>query len=150
MPRHKIWQLYRADAQGRRDEELLDAVGWALVARVQDCLIATEALYRRVSCPVCGGIIQRRYGPRDRVPEEELACPEGHWSLTWDQFHRSIRNEHLQSAGLETFFREFVQRYPRAKLLIRTPSLTPAVPNRERLLSILGHSHCQTIRSSLE
>jgi hypothetical protein len=68
-----------------------------------------------VGCPACGAIIHRKHGHRDRVPKEELTCPEGHWSLTWDEFHRSIRKKHLQSAGLETFFRDFCERYPRAK-----------------------------------
>jgi hypothetical protein len=115
VPRYKIWQLYHADAQGRRDVELLDEVGWALLARANDCLIATDALRGRVRCPICGEGIRRRYGPRDRVPDEELTCPKGHWSLTWDQFHRTIRRKHLQSAGLETFFRDFCERYPKAR-----------------------------------
>ena len=115
VSRYKIWQLYHADASGRRDEELLDEVGWALLARARDCLIATDALHGRVKCPVCGEIIHRARNHGHPVREEKLTCPEGHWSLTWGEFHRSIRKKHLQSTGLKTFFRDFSVQYPRAK-----------------------------------
>jgi hypothetical protein len=115
VSRYKIWQLYRADAAGRQDEELADEVGWALLARIRDCLLVTEAHRGRVPCPICGAIIERAHGHRDRVPDEVLACPHGHWSVTWREFRRSYRNKHLGSAGLETFFRGFAERYPRAE-----------------------------------
>jgi len=115
VSRYKIWQLYQADASGRRDEELLDDVGWALLARARDCLIATEALHGRVRCPICDETIHRTRNHGHPVREEKLTCPEGHWSLTWGEFHRSIRKKHLQSTGLKTFFRDFLERYPRAQ-----------------------------------
>jgi hypothetical protein len=115
VSRHKIWQLYHFDATGRQDEELADEVGWALLARIRDCLLVTEAHRGRVLCPVCSTTIQRAHDHRDRVPDEVLTCPEGHWSVTWREFRRSYRNKHLGSAGLETFFREFAERYPQAK-----------------------------------
>ena len=100
---------------GRQDEELLDDVGWALLARIRDCLVVTEAHRGRVQCPICGEVIERAHGHRERTPREKLACPEGHWSMTWEEYHRSYRKKHLGSAGLETFFREFAEQYPRAK-----------------------------------
>jgi hypothetical protein len=115
VSRYKIWQLYRADAAGRQDGELADEVGWALLARIRDCLLVTEAHRGRVPCPVCGAVIERAHSHRDRVPDEVIACPQGHWSVTWREFRKSYRNKHLGSAGLETFFRDFAARYPRAK-----------------------------------
>jgi len=118
VSRHKIAQLYHSDAVSRPDEALCDDIGWALLARVRDCLTVTEAHQGRVKCPVCGEIVRRQsnlFHHRERDPEEVLACTCGQWQMTWDDFHRSYRNKHLGSAGLVTFFREFAERYPRAK-----------------------------------
>ncbi len=116
VSRYKIWQLYQSDAKGLQDEELVDDVGWALLARVQDCLVVNEAHYRgRVMCPRCGTIIERKHNLREHHPEETLICPAGDWSTTWEDYHKSYRNKHLSSPGLETFFREFAEQFPRAK-----------------------------------
>ena len=64
---------------------------------------------------MCGSTIARAYDHRDRVPEDVLACPQGHWQVTWREFRKSYRNKHMGSAGLETFFRDFSDRFPRAQ-----------------------------------
>jgi hypothetical protein len=69
----------------------------------------------RGSGTVSSSPIERAHGHRDRIPDEVIACPHGHWSATWREFRKSYRNKHLGSAGLETFFRDFAARYPRAR-----------------------------------
>lgn len=117
VSRYKIAQLYHCDAIGRPDEALCDDVGYAFLARVQDCLTVTEAHKGRVKCPVCGDIVNRQaniFHHKERDPEELLICPCGLWQMTWGDFHKSYRNKHLGSAGLVTFFCKFAESFPRA------------------------------------
>jgi len=100
---------------GRQDEALVDDVGYALLARIQDCLTVTEAHQGRVTCPRCRTIIQRQFGHHERQPDEIISCLECGWSITWDEFHRSYRNKHLGSAGLAIIFCEFAEHFPRAQ-----------------------------------
>jgi len=43
VSRHKIWRLYQNDAQGIRDEALVDDVGISLLLRVESCRTVSEA-----------------------------------------------------------------------------------------------------------
>ena len=115
VSRYKIARLYHSDAMGRQDEALVDDVGYALLARIQDCLTVTEAHQGRVTCPRCRTIIQRQFGHHERQPDEIISCLECGWSITWDEFHRSYRNKHLGSAGLAIIFCEFAEHFPRAQ-----------------------------------
>ena len=54
-----IRRLYQTDAHGIVDEELIDAVGFALYARCQSTLQATEAHAGRIICPECGSLVGR-------------------------------------------------------------------------------------------
>lgn len=67
VPKRKIRQLYKTDAKGIVDEELIDEVGYAFLARCEDILMVTGAAAGRVRCPGCGEIILRRTHTRDEV-----------------------------------------------------------------------------------
>ena len=71
----KIRRLYELDALGIHDEELLDDVGYALLARCQSFIAACQAAAGQVSCPVCGQEIQRD----KKVRDELLHCPGCGW-----------------------------------------------------------------------
>jgi hypothetical protein len=102
---------------GRQDDALCDDIGYAFLARINDCLTVTEAHQGRIKCPVCGAILQRQsnlFHHTERNPDELLVCDCGQWQMTWEDFHKSYRNKHLGSAGLITFFQDFAEHYPRA------------------------------------
>ena len=58
----KSWiaRLYRSCGEGLLDEELIDAVGFALYARCVSMLQVTEAVHGRPPCPRCGSSAQVR------------------------------------------------------------------------------------------
>jgi hypothetical protein len=78
VPRHEIARLYATDARGIVDEEMIDEVGYGLLARCEAILIATEAVHGRVRCPRCRQTFRRRRGP-----DEVLQCPDCGWQHTW-------------------------------------------------------------------
>ena len=49
-----IRRLYDLDAQGIYDEELIDEVGWGLLARCQSFIDAVNAVAGRAVCHGCG------------------------------------------------------------------------------------------------
>jgi len=90
VPLGWIVRLYRADAQGLRDEDLADQVGWRLHARCQDVLMVSAS---RVACPVCHTVFPV---PWVGQPEDRVApCPGCGWSITADAFHASFRHQDL-------------------------------------------------------
>ncbi|MHB0859142.1 MAG: hypothetical protein ACYC5M_16435 [Anaerolineae bacterium] len=109
VPQQQIRRLYESDAQGLYDEELLDEVGYGLLARCQSFVDANEARAGRARCPECAGIVAHTW-----QPEEVLRCTCG-WQLPWAEYFRTI--QHVQLSGAEPVlaaFREFIEQFPRS------------------------------------
>jgi hypothetical protein len=110
VPRRKIRQLYLNDAQGIYDDELIDEVGYALLARCQSFIAANEAAAGRALCPVCSGIV-----PHTGDKKEILRCETCGWEMSWGEYFATF--QHRQLSGAEpvlVLFRDFVRRFPLA------------------------------------
>lgn len=110
VPRQKIADLYSKDAQGIRDEELIDDVGISLLVRVESIFGAKAANSGLARCPHCQGEI-----PHDFNKESLLRCESCNWELTWAEYQKSFRGKHLISSGMTPFLKEYAQRYPVAR-----------------------------------
>ena len=115
VSRHKIAHLYRTDAKGIRDEDLVNDVGYAFLARIHDILKVTDAHAGRVHCPRCDAVFPRP-GPELRMTRNDqiVKCPACGWQLPWGDYFRSYRKKHLLAGGMESFFREFARDFPEA------------------------------------
>jgi hypothetical protein len=112
VTQQEIRRLYETDAKGIYDQELIDEVGYGLLARCQSFMDAVDAVHGRARCPRCGAVVMHTSGK-----EEMLRCPCG-WELTWGDYFSTI--QHKQLSGAEPVldqFRSFVQAFP----LARTP-----------------------------
>lgn len=126
VPRHKLRQLYEADAQGIVDVELIDEVGITLLVRCQAILEVAEAKEGRIRCPRCARqgeatTIQRERRPGD-ARDEVLACPRCGWQITWGEYAKSFKRRQLNIGGAREAFQGYLERYraartPRAKML---------------------------------
>jgi hypothetical protein len=116
----KIRRLYETDARGTVDDELIDDVGYAMLARCESILIATRAHAGDVMCRQCRASIKRDIYERDGP----LACEACGWISTWREYHKSYRRKQLHGGGATPAFETFVARWP----LARTP--------RDKLLAI--------------
>lgn len=110
----KIGRLYRGEASGLLDEELLDEVAYAFYARCQSILTATEASAGRVACARCGEIILREGYDKDQV----LTCPACGWEVLWGSYYRSYKGKQLHGGGAVHIFEGYVARLPQ----VETPS----------------------------
>lgn len=112
----EIRQLYETDAKGIYDENLIDEVGYGLLARCESFIDANEAREGRARCPCCSSVVEHDH--------TTLRCNCG-WELPWGDYFKTI--QHVQLSGAEPVlnqFRIFVKGFPSA----RTP--------REKMLSI--------------
>ena len=113
VPRHKIRLLYERDAQGIRDEELIDEVAYAFYARCQSILTVTEAALGRVACPICSKVIHRQGGGKAEI----IRCHGCSWEITWGAFQKTYQHKQLTGGGAVSAFKDYVRRLPGAQTL---------------------------------
>jgi len=103
-----IVRLYESDARLLRDEELVDDVGWRLVARCGDVLLVSDS---EVVCPDCGSTFAVPWigEPDDRVS----TCPGCGWSITAGAYHATFHHQDLYGVGAREAFAEYASRFPR-------------------------------------
>jgi hypothetical protein len=108
LPVAMIVRLYTADAQLRRDDRLVDDVGWRLLARCQDVLLVSDS---RVLCPTCGTDV---HVPWIGEPEDRAArCPSCAWFITAGEYHASFEHRDLNGAGARDAFARYVDGFPK-------------------------------------
>jgi hypothetical protein len=125
VPAGKIARLYEADALGLPDEELLDDVGSALVARGYSFLVGNKAMMGTITCLDCGRELPRDGGDKERV----FACDCG-WRMSWGGYQQRYQHQQLTGVSVATF----VEDYIRAWLAAHT------IPEKMRAIDALIHS----------
>ena len=120
LPQEKIRRLYENDAKGIYDEELIDEVGFALLARCQSFIRAVQSTTGKATCPHCGKIIEHTLKSKD-----VLSCEACNWELTWNEYFNTIQHKQLSGADpVLKIFQEYsdafskVQTYPQKVFLI--------------------------------
>ena len=106
VPKALIRRFYETDARGIYDEELIDEVGYALLARCESFITANLARAGELPCPECDRPVKR---------QEILRCECG-WELPWADYFKTI--QHKQLSGAEPVleqFRDFVAAFPAAR-----------------------------------
>ena len=106
VPRHKIAELYKKDALGIHDEELIDEVGIGLLVRIEHIFRARDANSGLASCPFCRCEIVHDFDPAFL-----LRCDSCNWELAWGEYQKSFKGKHLIAAGMTAFLKEYVEKY---------------------------------------
>ena len=103
-------QLYENDAAGIYDNELINEVGYGLLARCKSFIAANEAFHGRALCPRCSTIVSHG---RSKDKLLRYAC---RWELTWGEYFATI--QHRQLSGAEpvlNLFGAYVEQFPHAR-----------------------------------
>ncbi len=108
LPVALIVRLYCADAERRRDDDLVDDVGWRLFSRCQDVLLVTDS---KICCPECGTTFDVPW--IGEPPERTSPCPKCSWSITAGEYHATFEHRDLNGAGARQAFADYLERYPR-------------------------------------
>jgi hypothetical protein len=104
-----IRRLYKVDASGIRDIELLDEAGYALLVRSESIIVCTRAHAGMATCPRCKAAIAHDWG---KLTPIECACG---WATTWGEYHASYRRRQLHGGAAFPAFERFAVEWPRAR-----------------------------------
>jgi hypothetical protein len=154
VPQPKIWQLYRNDARGIVDQELIDDVGGRLYARCWSVLLVSSG---QVECPRCGARFAVGWGAK---PEDSATdCPTQGcgWATTGRAYHDGWRHRDLIGTNALPAFQSFVERYPaatsaREKMLLIDQlihafhwSIKSDAPHRSAANNLIEGNHAQVV-----
>lgn len=118
VPLHKIRRLYETDALGIVDDEQIDDVGYALLARCTSVIDATAAHHTgHVRCPrsECRSTIRRRGRPdRPEDRAEVLRCAACGWATSERAYDLTYRGRQLLGANALPAFEFYVRDFERA------------------------------------
>jgi hypothetical protein len=117
VPLHAILRLYETDAMGIVDDEQIDAVGYALLARCESIVAVTEAHDAgRLSCPRCRAPVQRQGTALSQEDDAEvLRCGACGWATTGRALRLSYRGKQLYGPRALPAFDAYVIEFPRAR-----------------------------------
>jgi len=107
VPQALIARLYNQTVSGIDDDALVDEVGWALYARCESIISATNGFEKkRLICLNCG----------EEIPllENAFNCPCG-FHATWDEFKKSYKGKQLHAANALPIFLAYQKDFPKAK-----------------------------------
>lgn len=104
-----IRRLYVQEARGILDEELIDEVGYALLARCRSILEVSRAVRGELDCPECGGVVKFR-----AITGTTLLCQKCGWTYAWDDFRKTYKNKQLFGGAALPCFGEYARKFPAA------------------------------------
>ena len=105
LSKNQIERLYKSVGDGFLDEELINDVGFSLLARCKSILKVCDSVKGRPHCPRCDTQIQVQW-----EKDEILRCPECHWTCPWKAYQKTYKYKGLFVGGLEPYVREFVNK----------------------------------------
>ena len=105
VPSHLIRKLYETDARGIRNEELIDDVGYRILARCESIRRVTERL-----CPHCAGRMEGRHGG-----DVIVTCANCGWSVNWKHYRNSYKGKRIHGGRAYPYFVTFLDRFPAAR-----------------------------------
>jgi len=137
---HKIRALYRSEARGLLDADLLLKVGWALWARARDVAEVSTAVLRGVlPCPECGGEAQRprvAERPSRRPARRQVACEACGYVGDWYEVREALRRQPRClgcATPLEWSYADWVMTCPSCHAAVTHRSYRARLKARKRL-----------------
>ncbi|MCL2815908.1 MAG: hypothetical protein FWD23_15035 [Oscillospiraceae bacterium] len=107
VPQELISRLYNQSVSGIEDDELIDEVGWALYARCESIISATNGFeQKRLICLICGKDIP--------LSGNIFDCPCG-FRATWEEFKKSYTGKQLHAANALPIFLAYRRDFPKAE-----------------------------------
>jgi len=108
LSKNDIYRLYKSEASGLLDEELLDEVGIGFYARCKTIKQVTERL-----CPDCSEVIQGAFDGNN--PDRQIACQHCQWISKWEYYHRSYKTDRIHGGRAYKYFLAYLEEYPLCK-----------------------------------
>ena len=110
LRKSQLERLYESSARGVFDSELIDEVGFALLARCESMLQVGEAIRGRPPCPACGATAHL-----DKGSITFARCDECGWECPWPLYRKTHQRKNLNAGGMASFVMEFVSKFSAAR-----------------------------------
>ncbi|MCL2773840.1 MAG: hypothetical protein FWD71_10870 [Oscillospiraceae bacterium] len=108
VSRDKIKRLYESDANLMLDENLLQEIGYAFIARCESILAINKLFeYHILTCPSCGKDINQNTENRNYI------CGCG-WSITEEDLKSTYQRKQLSGLTLNEYANNFIADWNRA------------------------------------
>jgi len=107
VPQALISRLYNQSVSGIEDNELADDVGYALYARCESIISATNGFEKK--CLIC-----LRCGVDIPLKDNISSCTCG-FHATWEEFKKSYKGKQFYAANALPIFLAYRRDFPRAK-----------------------------------
>ena len=111
IAKRAIERLYLSSAKGILDKDLVDEVGYALYARCESLLQATQIRSGQPKCPGCGTLFPKAW----RQPDEELVCLTCDWRCPLRVYRKTYARRYLMTGGMDDEIRRFMRRFASAR-----------------------------------
>ncbi len=105
LSKNDIYRLYKSDAAGLLDQELLEEVGIGFYSRCKTIQQVTERL-----CPNCSTLIQGAFDGDN--PDRQISCQNCQWVSKWEHYHRSYKSDRIHGGRAYRFFLAYLDEYP--------------------------------------
>ena len=106
MPQELILRLYDQSVSGIGDDKLADEAGWALYARCESIISATNGFEKKcLICLSCGSEVP--------LLNDVFSCPCGFFA-TWGEFKKSFTGKQLYAANALPIFLAYRRNFPKA------------------------------------
>jgi len=108
VPQALITKLYNQSVSGICDDDLVNEVGWALYARCESIISATNGFEKKILiCPdLCGADVP--------LIDSVFSCPCG-FHATWDEFKKSYTGKQLHASNALPIFIKYHNEFPLKK-----------------------------------
>lgn len=108
LKKTEIERLYKNCSDGILDVDLVDEVGFGLLARCTSMLQVAEAIRGRPVCPQCGA---RAEVMNMYEPHASARCSKCGWECPWKAYQKTYQRKGLFAGGMESFVRDFVKEF---------------------------------------
>ena len=103
-----IARLYSQSVSGIEDDELIDEVGWALYARCESIVSATNGFEKKcLICTACGADVP--------LIDNTFSCSCGFIHATWEEFKKSYKGKQLHASNALPVFTDYLRDFPKAR-----------------------------------
>jgi len=108
LSKNDIYRLYKSEASGLLDEELLDEVGIGLYSRCETIKQVTERL-----CPNCSRVIEGAFNGNNL--DRSISCSNCQWISKWSNYRQSYKTDRIHGGRAYKYFIAYLDEYPLCK-----------------------------------
>ena len=141
IKKERIGRLYQSVGRGIIDDEMINDVGFSLLARCMSILEATDASRGKAKCPICESLVLHKC-----QKEETLSCQNCGWICSWQESDSGLTARARELSMDSGAYSLRVEGHDSTYSLSQPTLITPSLPLfSKQLRPIIGPTHCHSL-----